>query len=130
VLEIIKKSIFNKSVIRFLVVGCCCTALDFIIYILIVDYIGTVLGKGISMICSMVMNYFLNKFWSFSAKTTKDKKELIRYVIAQAVNITVNVTVNVFLLNISSIKVLAFICATGIAMVVNYMLLRFWVFKK
>ena len=129
-LEKIKKIITTESVWKFLVVGATCTLIDFVIYMVIVDYIGPVFGKGISMGCSMVVNYFLNKYWSFAAKKTKKGRELVRYIIAQACNISVNVGINALVLRLTGVKVIAFIFATGIAMVVNYLLQRFWVFKE
>lgn len=126
----IKKIILDKSSVRFVLVGGCCTLIDFAIYMLLVDRIGAIWGKGISMGCAMIVNYFLNKFWSFSANNTKAAPELVRYVCAQAVNITVNVSVNAISLKLLGVKSIAFILATGIAMTVNYLLQRFWVFKK
>lgn len=127
--EKLRKIIFDKSILKFVVVGGCCTLIDFIIYMVIVDHVGVVLSKGISMGCSMIVNYFLNKFWSFSVKETKTGIELVKYSVAQVINITVNVLVNAAVLKLFGIKILAFILATGIAMVVNYLLQRFWVFR-
>lgn len=96
----------------------------------VVDYLGVVIGKAVSMICSMIVNYFLNKFWSFSARESKKGKELLRYSASQVCNIAINVSVNAMILKVSGIKILAYILATGIAMVANYLLQRFWVFRK
>lgn len=128
--KIMKKKFLDKSVIKFLVVGGCCTFIDYSIYMMIVDKIGALGGKGISMGCSMIINYLLNKYWSFDAKKTKKGKEITRYIISQVANITVNMSVNFIVLSVIGQKTIAFLCATGVAMIVNYLLQRFWVFKK
>lgn len=126
----LKNIIFDKSVIRFVIVGFFCTSIDFSIYMFIVEYVDVIIGKGISMVCSIIINYFLNKFWSFSANKVYDKTELARYIGTQIINISTNVFVNAIVLQVFNMKIVAFICATGIAMVINYLLQRFWVFKK
>lgn len=128
--KIMKKKFLDKSVIKFLVVGGCCTFIDYSIYMMIVDKIGALGGKGISMGCSMIINYLLNKYWSFDAKKNKKGKEITRYIISQVANITVNMSVNFIVLSVIGQKTIAFLCATGVAMIVNYLLQRFWVFKK
>lgn len=128
--KIMKKKFLDKSVIKFLVVGGCCTFIDYSIYMMIVDKIGALGGKGISMGCSMIINYLLNKYWSFDAKKTKKGKEITRYILSQVANITVNMSINFIVLSVIGQKTIAFLCATGVAMIVNYLLQRFWVFKK
>lgn len=128
--KIMKKKFLDKSVIKFLVVGGCCTFIDYSIYMMIVDKIGALGGKGISMGCSMIINYLLNKYWSFDAKKTKKGKEITRYILSQVANITVNMSINFIILSVIGQKTIAFLCATGVAMIVNYLLQRFWVFKK
>lgn len=128
--KIMKNKFLDKSVIKFLVVGGCCTFIDYSIYMIIVDDIGAFGGKGISMGCSMIVNYLLNKYWSFGAKKTKRGKEIIRYILSQIVNITINTTVNFIVLSVLEQKTIAFLCATGVAMMINYLLQKFWVFKK
>lgn len=117
----------NISFVKFCVVGAVSTLLDFVVYMLIVEQLGAV-AKAISMCCSMVLSYLLNKLWSFAAKDTKVQKELVRYGISQVINISVNVSVNSFVLQKSGMKIVAFIIATGTAMVVNYFIQKKFVF--
>lgn len=126
--EKIGKALSDKTVIRFLLVGGACTLLDFCIYMAVFPAAGAVTGKGLSMSCSMVVNYFLNKFWSFSAGRRRAGREAVRYLLAQMANLLVNVSVNAFVLRMTGMKIVAYVSATGIAMVVNYILQRFWVF--
>ena len=91
-------------------------------------FIGLLLlSKTISMSCSMLVNYFLNKFWSFSARHKKNQYELLRFAATQMANMFANVSVNAIIFSATQIKSLAFIIATGVAFCVNYVLQRFWV---
>ena len=129
-LTFIKKMLSEKSVYRFIAVGCLCTIIDFIIYMLIIDKVGAVYGKTISMLCSVIVNFILNKFWSFSFGHTRSVYELLKYITSQGINIAINVFVNYFILSLLERKVVAFVFATGIAMIVNYLLQKFWVFNE
>ena len=126
----LKKNILNKTVYRFLIVGGGCTFIDFAIYFSILNQLGPFCSKGISMSVSTVVNFILNKFWSFSAGKNREFMEGVRYVCTQVINISFNIMVNAFVLYITGEKIIAFIFATGMAMIVNYMLQRFWVFKR
>lgn len=128
---IIKKLIMqNKSFFRFCIVGGISTLLDLSVYLLLVDRIGAIFAKTISMSFSMVLSFGLNKVWSFSAKNSKDRTEILRYMISQLINLLTNVSINYIMLKISGIKLLAFVVATGLAMMVNYILQRFFVFRS
>lgn len=120
----------DKAVYRFLIVGGTCTGLDFGIYLLVSPYTGVTVGKTISMLCSMLLNYLLNKFWTFDAADSKNIKEIPKYVLAQAANLSVNVSVNTLFMKITDNKIVSFIIATATAMIINFCLQRFWVFKS
>lgn len=128
--EQIKRIISDKSTYRFLIVGLICTSLDFCIYLALLAKTGVIPSKTISMSCAMLVNYFLNKFWSFSARRTRDKYELLRFFVSQLANISANVSVNAIIFWTTQIKSFAFIMATGTAFIINYLLQRRWVFRK
>ncbi|MCM1540493.1 MAG: GtrA family protein [Blautia sp.] len=119
----------NISFLKFCIVGGISTFLDLGIYLLLYDGAGVVLSKIVSMGCSMVFSYNLNKKWSFSISTKRTKKEVGRYLVTQAINMTVNVGVNYIVLEIFQIKLFAFIVATLVAMTINYVLQKRWVFR-
>jgi len=67
--------------------------------------------------------------------TFRDEKkvhasQVAKYVMSQGVNIAVNVTVNTVLFYVTGRRLVAFVLATGIAMIVNFLLQKFIVFKK
>lgn len=125
ILKLVKE---NTSIVKFCVVGGCSTLLDMIIYFVLYEALGPVFAKMVSMSCCMVFSYNLNKRWSFSVKTKKTRKELCSYFLTQLINMAVNVGTNYLILTATHMKMVAFVVATAIAMVVNYALQKFWVF--
>ena len=119
-----------KTFLRFCVVGGIATSLDFGIYLFLTHYIGPIVSKTISMSCSMVLSYTLNKIWSFSCKDTAIRKELGKYLFAQGINLITNVSVNTVALYFTQNKLVSFLLATAIAMAVNYLLQKNYVFKN
>lgn len=127
-IKFVKQNI-DKSSIRFLFVGSTCTCMDYLLYSIISGKCGVVIGKTISMLCSITIGFILNKFWSFSVKSKIDRKEVCRYCITQFLNLSINVAINQVSYSITANKNLSFIVATMCATCVNYSLQRYWVFK-
>ncbi|WP_082966129.1 GtrA family protein [Gallibacterium salpingitidis] len=118
-----------KIIIKFLIVGGICTILDLFIYMLLFEPIGILCSKAFSMTISTIVNYFLNKLWSFSRRNSYLKTEITKYMISQFLNILINTGINSITFNIINDKMLSFLMATGIATIFNYTLQRYWVFK-
>lgn len=117
------------NVARFLVVGGCSTLLDFVLYrgLLELD-LGTVPAKTCSMLVSMLLSFLLNRGWSFRKVNRHHETQILRYVVCQAANLCVNVSVNYCLVTLTHNIYIGYVLATGIAMIVNFLLQRFWVF--
>ena len=124
-------SVLNKykKQIRFLITGGSSTLIDFIIYYFLSVKINISVSKMISMFCACIYSFFINKNWTFSFKGKMDKVLVLKYIISQALNIIINTFVNTLVYNISEMKILAFIVATGIAMTFNYLFQNYIVFK-
>ncbi len=120
----------DSSFFRFLLVGGTTTAIDFVIYTVLGRQLPPVPAKLLSMLCSTLFAFFVNKNWTFRNKEQGLLVSLGKYYLAQAANIAANVTVNAVLLHITGRRILAFVGATGIAMCVNYLLQRLFVFRK
>lgn len=120
----------NISFFKFCVVGGCSTLIDFAIYYALSVQIHLLLAKTTSMSCSMVFSYFFNKIWSFSSKTGNVRNEVPKYILTQIINLLINVSINYLVFKITKNKILAFVVATGLAMIVNYLIQRVYVFKK
>ncbi len=125
------KDLINKyKFIKFIFVGGSSTLLDFIIYLLLSNVIAMSFAKCFSMIVSCTYSFFLNKSWTFNDKQKINTKQIILYIIVQAINITTNVTINQLGYIITNNKLLAYIIATGISMIVNYLLQKNIIFKE
>lgn len=124
------KKLTSTSVFRFLLVGGASTTLDFVIYTVLGRWIPATPAKLISMLCSTLLAFFINKNWTFQNKEQGLLVSLGKYYLAQAANIATNVTVNAVLLRLTDRRVLAFVGATGVAMCVNYLLQRLFVFRR
>ena len=126
----LKDLIHKYKFIKFIFVGGSSTLLDFIIYLLLSNVIAMSFAKCFSMIVSCIYSFFLNKSWTFNDKQKINTKQIVLYVIVQAINITTNVTINQLGYIITNNKLLAYIIATGISMIVNYLLQKNIIFKE
>ena len=121
----------NKLIrlLRFGIVGGSSSALDAILYALFLNFCPLNLSKLLSMLASCTYSYVLQKRWTFKDKES-GKHKILLFAMAQAINISVNVKMNELAFGWLNNKVYAFVIATGVAMVVNYCLQRWVVFRQ
>lgn len=119
-----------EKIVKFIVCGGSATLIDFLIYFIISDRLNISVAKTISMSLSCTYSYFVNKAWTFQIKEKTNKKYVFRYIFSQLINIFVNVMSNDLIYSLTKMKLVAYVFATGIAMVCNYMIQRFFVFSK
>ena len=118
-----------KSQARFLVVGGSSTLLDFIIYMLLSSKLNITISKFSSMMISSVYAFLINKNWTFNNKNKTTFILAFKYVLCVCINIFVNTTSNTLLFNITRNKIISFVIATSIAMVLNYTIQKRIVFR-
>lgn len=118
-----------KSQVRFLVVGGSSTLLDFIIYMLLSTKLNITISKFFSMIISSIYAFLINKNWTFNNKNKTTFILAFKYVLCVCINIFVNTTSNTLLFNITRNKIISFVIATSIAMVLNYTIQKRIVFR-
>ena len=119
-----------KKEIRFLVVGGSSTLIDFIIYMFLSSKISIHFSKLISMFIASIYSFLINKNWTFSHRKKISVILIVKYIIGQILNILVNTLTNSLIYSLSSSKIFAFIIATGIAMVFNFLFQNYIVFKE
>ncbi len=124
-IEVLKRNVL----LRFLISGGVTTILDFIVYMFLSKFIPISYAKLCSMLCAMSVSFFINKYWSFNDKKSRISKNVYKFFIAQVINITVNIGVNNVFIVHGYGKVIAFSVATLVAMCVNYLLQRYFVFS-
>lgn len=115
---------------KFILAGGLCTFIDFILYMLLSMVISVTYAKGFSMICSCTVSFFLNKFWIFKEKGWPSVNQILKYVAVQIINISINVGSNKVIYDFTNVKILAFMVATFMAMMVNYLLQKRVVFRE
>ena len=125
IIEQIKKF---KSIYRFLIVGSLSTLLDFILYYMLGHFLPNSAAKLISILAACTLSFFLNRNWTFAQKNT-NAGQVIRFALAQGVNIGTNVAINAITYSLTESKPISFVAGTGVAMVVNYSLQRWFVFN-
>lgn len=118
------------SFFKFLLVGGSSTLIDFIIYLLLSMRLDITISKILSMIIASFFSYMVNKKWTFVYDGKTNVALIFKYIFSQLVNISVNTLVNTFMYNWLELKIVAFVIATGVAMIVNYLLQKFLVFKR
>ena len=119
-----------KSQARFLVVGGSSTLLDFIIYMLLSTKLNITISKFISMTVSSIYSFLINKNWTFNNKNKITFILTFKYILCVFINIFVNTTSNTLIFNLTNNKIISFLFATGIPMIVNYTIQKKIVFKE
>lgn len=118
------------SFFKFLLVGGSSTLIDFIIYLLLSMHLDITISKVLSMVVASFFSYMVNKKWTFVYDGKTNFNLIFKYIFSQLINISVNTFVNTFIYNWLGLKIIAFVIATGVAMIVNYLLQKFLVFKR
>lgn len=118
-----------KTILKFLVSGATTTAIDYIIYrILMILFCPALISKFFSMLCAIICSFVINKKWTFQHSEKTDSKLIVRYLIAQFINIVTNTSVNTIVYNHTNMINIAFVFATICAMIVNFILQKKFVF--
>lgn len=123
------KQIKLKELLRFLVGGGSAVIVDFVIYRIIV-YCGIemLVAKSISYVAGAALGFIINKFWTFESKKLSIH-EILRYIILYACSALANTSVNAVVMWVTSITIFAFLCATGVSTIMNFLGQKFFVFK-
>lgn len=127
------KKILNKipkSFYRFVIIGGSATLLDFIIYMIISNYLDINISKMMSTGLASIYSFILNKKWTFADERKLSSSVVVKYIMVQIINILVNTGMNSLVFGITSLKIVSFVIATGVSMMVNYILQRLVVFKE
>ena len=116
----------------FLVVGTLTVVVDFSSYqSLIWAGVGHSFAKAFGFIAGTIFAYFANKYWTFS-HARQATNSVPRFAALYAITLGVNVLVNQGVLNLMGFEALwvtlAFVLATGVSAVLNFMGMKFFVF--
>lgn len=126
-----------KQIRRFLVIGVLSVLVDLAVYLLLTRLgLQTHLAKGISYLAGMVVGFIGNKYWTFES-ARRSASEPITYLLLYATTLAVNVAVNAGVLRVCADllppawnQAWAFLMATGVTTVLNFLGMRFVTFFR
>ena len=123
------KNIYKNKYIKFIVSGGSFTTIDFVIYILLSHIMPITPSKAISISCSTVLAFFVNKNWVFMSHNLNKWSASFRFSIVFFINLLVNVTTNGLVFELTGKIIFSFVIATVLASIVNFTLQNKWVFR-
>ena len=122
---------------RFLVIGALTVLVDFATYrLLLASGVQVSAAKGIGFVTGTVFAYFANRRWTFRNARPREGSAF-RFAALYASTLGINIGTNALVLAIAlrfvpaSIAVmLAFLCATGLSAILNFVGMKYWVFHN
>lgn len=129
------KSNLMKQILRFAVVGGSAFLIDYVIMIVLTEYVGInyLLSSGISFTVSVIYNYLLSIFWVFEVDENKSKANtFIVFIILSIIGLGINQLVMYILVDVTTFfpYFIAKLFATGIVMVYNFITRKIFLEKK
>ena len=125
----------KKELTVFVVVGVITVLIDFIVYIVLVEFrLSDVnVAKGVGFVSGTIFSYFMHRIWTFGHKTHKPGtvwRYVLLYMSTLGVNVSINSFILIFLLEFQFIILLAFLIATGASTILNFIGMKWFVFKE
>lgn len=124
----------KRTFLRFLLVGSTSVALDFIVYVFALNLgLSSLNAKAISTVVATVFSFFGNRYFAFQ-KSTHGPIGVIFFIFIYGITLLINVGSNELMLamldnSVVGRYVIAFLVATGIAAICNFLGMKFFVFK-
>jgi|TARA_B110000503_G_scaffold56406_1_gene90398 putative flippase GtrA len=118
----------KKELKRFLLAGLSAVATDLATYYILLNFIPHDIAKAISFLLGTILAFIINKYWTFE-KYQKSYKEMMKFGILYSLTLGANVMTNNIVLEYTSLVFLAFLVATGVSTVLNFIGQKWWVFR-
>lgn len=118
----------KKEIRRYIISGFSALITDTLSYFILINFFSYNLSKGVSFLSGTIISFILNKYWTFEKKD-KSFYEVLKFVTLYLSTFFVNVGTNSFFIEKINIVPLAFLIATSLSTVLNYVGQKFWVFK-
>ncbi len=120
----------KQELLRFLLTGITAVATDLCSYYLLLSIIDINAAKAISFILGSVIAYFMNKMWTFE-NNSKVSSTVFQFSLLYSASFLANVVVNHLLIQWNTeMMIIAFIFATTTSTVLNFIGMKFWVFRS
>lgn len=125
----------NKEVLKFMAVGVLNTTLDIGAYYMLTRTTGffadhLVIAKFCSFLVGTVSSLLLNRSWTFGLTSRLSMAEVVRFYTATSVALAINVASMNFLIKMGVYDLVALLFTTGITLSFNFILSKFWIFRK
>ena len=121
----------RRQLLRFVVIGSTSVLIDLLCYHLLTrNGMSPSPAKGVAYLIGMLFGFMGNKFWTFRS-ASKSLAEPIIFVLLYTVTLGVNVGINALALMVfgSEAKLLAFLIATGVTTVLNFVGMKLLAFR-
>jgi putative flippase GtrA len=122
----------GKRLAKYALVGGLNTGVDFAVFCTMVYGLGmmTIGAQALSYTAGLVNSYFWNRYWTFQVKGQSGLGEIVRFVIINIMSFTAATSVLLGLEHTTAGAAGAKIVSVVVAMAVNYIGYRIWVFKE
>jgi putative flippase GtrA len=123
----------NKVILRYLLVGLIGTSLHVSLIVLFVEFfhIPPTVSTLAAFIFVLLTSYILNRFWTFGKKSGKHLIDFIKYSLVSLSGLALNVAIMHTTVNILSFHyAYGLVAVTLIVPVSNFLMNKYWVFKK
>lgn len=116
--------------IKFLLVGGVSTFFNFLILIILVELFDAdpVFSSGLAYLSGGLVSYLMNYYMTFKS-SKKHLDTLPKFIVVLLIGAAINTLVFKLVMLVISIYVLSQVMAVAIALVANYFLHKFWIYK-
>ncbi len=124
-----------KQYIYFFITGIAATSFDYLVYILNLEITGAIISKIFGFYSGACLSFIINSSFTFSkkGKSFLFKTYFVRYIFLLTITMMINVSINYLILHsfyhFENITIFAFIFATFVSMIFNFVGMKFLVFK-
>ncbi len=125
------KALFmSRQFLMFVLVGGSSTLLQLVLLVVFIEWlvVGKVLASAAGYLLSAVYNYFLNYHLTF-ASAQSHRQALPKFIAVVCIGVIVNTLAFAIMLNITP-YVVAQLVAVGATLVVNFLLHKFWIYRR
>ena len=132
-----KNILFIKQSLYFLVTGTLAVSLDFVVYLILLENLGTVFSKLCGFYCGVFLSFYLNASFTFKNNNNNNnlinfknfKKYLFILTISMLINNIINYVFIIILHEVLYAIYIAFVLATVASLIFNFLMMKFWIFR-
>ena len=121
------------KLVKFGITGVMNTAVDFLVYTLLVSFfsMGLYVSQIISYSCGMLNSYVVNRKWTFSTQNGFFSGELVRFIVLNLSMMLLGMgIIYVCTQKLMLHKLVAKLISTLLVLIINFLISNFWVFRS